>query len=60
MKKNPVYKGKWSAPMIDNPEYIGEWSPKKISNPNYFVDETPCNLPAIGGVAVEIWTMMDG
>jgi calnexin len=60
MKRNPNYKGKWSAPLIDNPAYIGEWKPKKIENPNYFMDETPCNLPAIGGVAIEIWTMNDG
>ena len=40
-KPNPLYKGKWYAPMIENPEYKGEWAPRKISNPDYFEDLTP-------------------
>lgn len=40
-KPNPLYKGKWFAPMIDNPEYKGEWTPRKIPNPDYFEDLTP-------------------
>eukprot|EP00941_MAST-03F_sp_MAST-3F-sp1_P006225 g6225.t1 len=63
MIDNPEYKGKWSAPMIDNPDYIGEWSPKRIENPYYFdleshPDSHPLkNLPSLGAVAFEIWTM---
>ena len=30
MKKNPEFKGKWKAPLIDNPDYKGPWSPRKI------------------------------
>ncbi len=26
-KKNPAYKGKWKALMIDNPAYHGVWAP---------------------------------
>lgn len=40
-KPNPVYRGKWYAPMIDNPAYKGEWAPRKIPNPDYFEDSTP-------------------
>lgn len=40
-KPNPLYKGKWYAPMIDNPDYKGEWAPRKIPNPDYFEDLTP-------------------
>lgn len=40
-KPNPLYKGKWYAPMIDNPAYIGEWAPRKISNPDFFEDLDP-------------------
>ena len=40
-KPNPLYKGKWYAPMIENPEYKGEWAPRKIPNPDYFEDLTP-------------------
>ena len=40
-KPNPIYKGKWYAPMIDNPAYKGEWAPRKIPNPDYFEDFTP-------------------
>jgi len=58
--ENPEYKGKWSAPMIDNPDYVGEWEPRKIPNPTYFVDDTPAALPAMAGVAIEIWTMSAG
>ena len=41
MKANPLYKGKWYAPMIDNPAYIGEWAPRKIPNPDFFEDLNP-------------------
>merc|ERR1711879_205510 len=57
---NPEYKGKWRAPKIDNPEYKGTWKPRQIDNPNYFVDETPCILPKIDAVGIDIWTMSKG
>lgn len=57
-KPNPEYKGKWSAPMIDNPEYKGKWAPRKIDNPDFYNDTTPLShIGAVGGVAIEIWTM---
>jgi hypothetical protein len=59
-KPNPAYKGKWTAPLIDNPEYIGEWKARQIANPAFFVDNHPHRLPALAGVAVEIWTMTAG
>ena len=40
-KRNPEYKGKWYAPMIDNPAYKGEWAARKIPNPDFFEDLTP-------------------
>ena len=40
-KPNPLYKGKWYAPLVDNPAYKGEWAPRKIPNPDYFEDLTP-------------------
>lgn len=47
-KRNPAYKGKWSAPLIDNPAYKGVWAPRKIPNPDYFEDLTPVKaLPKI-------------
>ena len=58
--KNPKFKGKWTAPLIDNPAYKGVWKPRRIENPAYFVDESPAALPAMGGVAVEVWTMQGG
>lgn len=51
MKKNPEYKGKWSAPLIDNPAYKGVWAPRKIANPGYFEDKTPSKLEAMGAVS---------
>ncbi len=30
MKRNPEYKGKWSAPLVDNPAYKGVWAPRQI------------------------------
>ena len=60
MIANPEYKGKWSAPLIDNPEYIGEWSPRQIKNPDYFEAENVGAVAAVGGVAVEVWTMQGG
>ena len=54
---NPAYKGKWTAKMIDNPAYKGEWAPAQIENPHFFEDSNPARLPAMGGVAVEVWTM---
>ena len=41
MKANPLFKGKWYAPMIDNPEYKGDWAPRRIPNPGYFEDNEP-------------------
>mmetsp|Transcript_41671 Transcript_41671/g.107862 ORF Transcript_41671/g.107862 Transcript_41671/m.107862 type:complete len:540 (+) Transcript_41671:69-1688(+) len=57
---NPMYKGKWYAPKIDNPEYKGVWSPRQIPNPDYFHDETPCVLPVIDSIGIDIWTMNKG
>jgi calnexin len=51
MKKNPAYKGKWTAPFIDNPAYKGVWAPQKIANPDYFEDKTPANFEPIGAVS---------
>jgi hypothetical protein len=60
MKRNPNYKGKWSAPYIDNPAYKGVWAPRKISNPDFFEDLTPVtSLDKIGGVGIELWTMTE-
>merc|ERR1712072_343223 len=42
--------------MIDNPAYKGEWKPKQIDNPNFFEEKNP-TLEAVGGVAIEVWTM---
>jgi calnexin len=53
MKKNPEYKGKWTAPFIDNPAYKGIWAPRKIKNPDYFEDKTPANFEPMGAVS---WT----
>ena len=47
MIKNPAYKGKWTAPLIDNPDYKGVWAPKKIPNPNYFEDKSPSDFNKI-------------
>lgn len=44
MKKNPRYKGKWLAPLINNPNYKGKWKPKLIHNPEYFNDEHPFKM----------------
>jgi len=57
---NPAYKGKWYAPKIDNPLYKGVWKARQVENPNYFVDETPCMLPQIDSVGIDIWTMSKG
>jgi len=57
---NPKYKGKWSAPQVDNPAYKGIWKPRQIDNPDYFEDKTPCILPKIDSVGIDIWTMQKG
>ena len=57
MKKNPDYKGKWTAPYIDNPAYKGIWAPRKIANPDYYEDKTPANFEPMGAIGFEIWTM---
>jgi calnexin len=54
MKKNPAYKGKWTAEYIDNPAYKGVWAPRKIKNPDYFEDKTPSNFEPIGAVSLPI------
>jgi len=54
---NPKYKGKWHAPKIDNPAYIGIWKPRQIANPDYFEDKTPCILPKMDSLGIDIWTM---
>ena len=51
MKKNPAYKGKWTAEFIDNPAYKGVWAPQKIKNPDYFEDKTHSNFEPIGAVS---------
>jgi hypothetical protein len=51
MIKNPEYKGKWSAPLIDNPAYKGPWAPRKIANPGYYEDKTPSNMEPMGAVS---------
>lgn len=58
---NPAYRGKWSAPLVDNPAYKGAWAPRQIPNPAYHVDDAPlAHVGAVGGVAIEIWTMDAG
>ena len=59
MKKNPEYKGKWSAPMIDNPAYKGIWKPRKIANPAYFEDKTPANFEPMGAVRSPLRYLID-
>ncbi len=58
-KKNPAYKGKWKALMIDNPAYHGVWAPKQIPNLEFFVLEKP-NLEPIIAIGIVIWTMQGG
>jgi calnexin len=58
--KNPKFKGKWVAPLVENPAYKGEWKAKQIANPSFFVEEAPAQLPAMGGVGIEVWTMSKG
>lgn len=60
MKKNPDYKGKWSAPLIDNPAYKGPWAPRKIANPAYFEDKKPANFEPMGGVSSPARQLMSG
>lgn len=57
MKKNPAYKGKWTAPYIDNPLYKGVWAARMIKNPAFFEDKTPANFEPMGAIGFEIWTM---
>ena len=57
---NPAYKGRYEYRTIPNPAYKGPWIPRIIANPDAYVEERPHNLPAIGGVAIEIWTMQEG
>ncbi|XP_032671410.1 calnexin-like isoform X2 [Odontomachus brunneus] len=57
MKKNPRYKGKWLAPLINNPNYKGKWKPRLIHNPEYFNDEHPFEMLAISGIGFELWSM---
>ncbi|KAJ4163438.1 hypothetical protein LMH87_005167 [Akanthomyces muscarius] len=59
MKKNPNYKGKWTAAYIDNPAYKGPWAPRKIKNPAFFEDKTPANFEPMGAIGFEIWTMQN-
>jgi calnexin len=57
MIKNPAYKGKWTAPLIDNPEYKGVWAPRKIANPNYFEDNSPSDFNKIvSSIIVSEWS----
>jgi calnexin len=57
MIDNPLYKGKWHAPLINNPNYKGKWKPRKIPNPDYFHDPEPFKMASIGGVGIELWSM---
>ena len=52
--------GAWEKPLVRNPAYKGPWMPRIIANPAHFEEPRPHNLPAVGGVAVEIWTMQAG
>ena len=58
--RNPAYKGPYPYRTIPNPAYKGPWMPRIIANPAHFEEPRPHNLPAVGGVAVEIWTMQAG
>ncbi|KAG7212568.1 hypothetical protein KM043_012868 [Ampulex compressa] len=57
MKKNPRYKGRWKAPLINNPNYKGKWKPKLIHNPHYFNDEHPFLMQPIHAIGFELWSM---
>ncbi|XP_044593567.1 calnexin-like isoform X1 [Cotesia glomerata] len=57
MKKNPRYKGKWLAPLIDNPNYKGKWKPRLIHNPDYFNDDHPFRMSPIHAIGFELWSM---
>ena len=59
MKRNPAYKGKWHAPLIENPAYKGIWKPRDIPNPDYFELKKP-DFEPIAAIGIEIWTMQDG
>ncbi|KAG6503425.1 hypothetical protein ZIOFF_035738 [Zingiber officinale] len=59
MTRNPTYKGKWHAPLIDNPNYKGIWKPQEIDNPDYFELDKP-DIEPIAAIGIEIWTMQDG
>ena len=58
--RNPAYKGPYPYRTIPNPAYKGPWMPRIIPNPAHYEEPRPHNLPAAGGVAVEIWTMQAG
>ena len=58
--RNPLYKGRYEYRTIPNPAYRGPWMPRTIPNPAYYEETKPHNLPAIGGVAIEIWTLQEG
>ncbi|CAF4107368.1 unnamed protein product [Rotaria sp. Silwood2] len=60
MVPNPAYRGHWRAPLVDNPNYRGKWEPRKIPNPDYFEETHPYKLTPIGGLALELWSMVDG
>ena len=60
MVKNPKYKGVYQYRTIPNPAYRGPWMPRFIPNPAFYEEKAPHNLPAIGGVAIEIWTLQEG
>ncbi|XP_011871411.1 PREDICTED: calnexin isoform X2 [Vollenhovia emeryi] len=57
MKKNPRYKGKWLAPLVNNPNYKGKWKPRLIHNPDFFNDEHPFRMLPISAVGFELWSM---
>lgn len=58
--KNPKYRGVYQYRTLPNPAYRGPWMPRYIPNPAFYEEKAPHNLPAIGGVAIEIWTLQEG
>lgn len=60
MIANPLFKGRYTYRTILNPAYKGPWFPRFIPNPAYYEEKFPQRLPAIKGVAIEIWTMQEG
>lgn len=60
MISNPLFKGRYPYRTILNPAYRGPWFPRFIPNPAYYEEKYPQRLPAMKGIAIEIWTMQEG